>query len=93
MLLKHFTIELQFLNKMVIGSILPSFLQNGMHPPAMSSLLTVCMRRDKCGAMAALAGREHIRTTSPLYTVHDDAFFSPEPDAVAVAGAGAAPQP
>ncbi|KAL8587836.1 Cytohesin-1 [Nucella lapillus] len=43
--------------------------------------------------MAALAGREHIRTTSPLYTVHDDAFFSPEPDAVAVAGAGAAPQP
>ncbi|KAL8611667.1 hypothetical protein ACOMHN_012890 [Nucella lapillus] len=43
--------------------------------------------------MATLAGREHIRTTSPLYTVHDDAFFSPEPDAVAVAGAGAAPQP
>ncbi|KAL8582018.1 hypothetical protein ACOMHN_027999 [Nucella lapillus] len=43
--------------------------------------------------MAALAGSEHIRTTSPLYTVHDDAFFSPEPDAVAVAGAGAAPQP
>ncbi|KAL8609934.1 hypothetical protein ACOMHN_046854 [Nucella lapillus] len=55
--------------------------------------ISVCMRRDQCGAMAALAGREHIRTTSPLYTVHDEAFFSPEPDAVAVAGAGAAPQP